>query len=485
MKRPYSWLPTLLLIGLVLVAGKFLIFTWLAPRYLKEVIIRLTGDEILMDHAGISALLTTHMAGLRLAQNAATHALTIQRTVVRPRWVSMPSKQLWLESIELERPILRITRTSTGAVLWPDLFPSNQMRVHPPSAPQWSPTAVLHVGPWKLHADSLQVIDGTVEVIDHSQPVPFHGLLDHIFLNATTLRVPPTDAMLWGDPEAREQLRISFAMRAVIVGDAGHAAPVFCSGWADLGQRDLEASCQLEPLPLAAFQPYYHGPAELRVYAATLGATSQWVAKANALTARIQLTIGHLIEGDISVRGRTIVDVKRLPSGPEPRLSGELTFTGPLVDPSRWQGRFVPGDAAVELLRGHMVERGIAAIRLPLFGEKINVSIASADADTMRGIEASAKEISEALEILASPRPEPTPPAPPAAEPTPPATAEPSEPIPAAPGEPATPAEPPASDVAPSAIPSPGPVAVPATTEPAPPAPPSRPNGQTIPATTP
>jgi len=193
----------------------------------------------------------------------------------------------------------------------------------------------------------------------------------------------------------------------VVVIDDGHSAPIYCSGWLDPAGRDLQASGRLEPFALAAFGPYYRGPPEVRVHAATLSSTSQWSARANELTARVRLELGNLGEDDLTVRGRTVLDVQTVAGEGKPSsLSGEITLSGPLDDHTAWQGTFLPGDAGIQHLVARLQSRGVESIRLPLLPEPIFVSLRPASASVMTDIAAAAKEVREALEILATPLPE-------------------------------------------------------------------------------
>ena len=147
---------------------------------------------------------------------------------------------------------------------------------------------------------------------------------------------------------------------------------------------------------------------KVRPYEAALKATGQWTAKSNELNGRTRLELEQLSEGDLSIRGSTVLDIKKLIAGGEPRLSGELTFTGPLDRSDEWQVSFVPGDARVQGLLRPLLNRGIGMVRVPFWGRKVAVNIGPATEAMMTLIEAASKEIEEALEILAVPLPETT-----------------------------------------------------------------------------
>lgn len=427
MKRPRFWLRWFALFVILLVLGQYVAFTRLAPAYILRALERALGGSLTIGQARLSPPLIMTLSDVRMANNTPESALTIRKIVVRVRGVSLVSKTLWVESLEIEQPILRISRTDAGTVLWPSM-PSSQGEAAPPLS-------------WRIQVNSLKVNDGVVEAIDARPDTQFHGLLDHLSFIVGPVSLPPGD------------LQTSFAIRGEFVGHAGYAAPLFCSGWTDLAARDLQASCQLEPLALATFEPYLHGRAELRVYAATVTSTSQWVAKANDLKSRTQLELGHLTEGDLSIHGRNIIDVKRLGGTGEPRLSGELMLTGPLDTPHEWEGAFVPGDDRTQALIGKLIERGVQIVKIPLGTTKIGVRIAPASKEAMINIEAASREVQEALELLTEPQPVEAPPAP--AEPAAPVLLSP-EAAPVVPVVPptqessaATPESPPASPAAP------------------------------------
>jgi hypothetical protein len=202
---------------------------------------------------------------------------------------------------------------------------------------------------------------------------------------------------------------MSFAIRGRVLGYLGAEAPLYCSGWLDLGVRDLQASCRLEPLPLSALDPYYHGKSELRVYTTTLSSTSQWLAKANRFTGSLRLELGNLSEGDFSIHGRTIVDVKKLTDGQDPRLSGAISVSGPLDDPSAWAAEFLPGDDRVQGLVERLLEHGVTRIKVALGDQPLYISMSPATSATMTDLEAASREVQEALQILAGPEPVPVP----------------------------------------------------------------------------
>jgi hypothetical protein len=339
--------------------------------------------------------------------------------------------------VTIDRPSLRLTRTAAGTLLWPSL-PPNVVAAGTPHAPPSSLGARPLPASWRIRAESLRVLDGAIELVDERPATPFRGMLDHLSFDVGPVMVP-----LAGSP------RLTFAVRANVVGAGGHAAPLYCSGWVEFTEQDLQASCKLDPLPLAAFEPYLRGSPEVRVYDTTLALTSQWSARANALTGRVQLELANLREGDLSVNGRTIVDVKQLISSADPRLTAELSVYGPLNEPGQWHAQFLPGNEAVQGLVDRLLEHGVRVVRLPFWNGHLPARISPASEATMTDIEATAKEIREALQILVVPMPEDVAPAAPA--PAAPADVEAAPPAP--PTEPAAPAPAPSASPAPTGAP--------------------------------
>ncbi len=389
MRRP-RWGRRILLFLIALVGFQYGMLTWFAPRFVQQVLQRLVSRQLWIDDATWAFPLTTVLSGIHMRGSTEASALTIQQAVIRPRWYSPTLKTLWIDSLDIHQPVLRLTRTSTSELVWPGVEQWLEQQAREAAKTFGQIQAVRD-----LNIRSVNIQDGVVEYIDESTTPVFHVVLHHISLVIGPLSIPSN------------QSHLSLALWAEFVGHAGHAAPVFCSGWYEPGSQDLDASCQLEPLALASFEPYFGRGAELRVYESTLKSTSHWTAKSDELNAWIQLEFGHLTEGDVSIHGRTIIDVKRLLAGQEPKLRGEMNLTGRLDQPDRWHWAFIPGDQTVQQLVGRLLERGVEVVRIPLFGRHISVSIAPASPATMQGIAQTSKEIQEALEILATPIPEP------------------------------------------------------------------------------
>ena len=391
MKRPQIWLRWVLAVCVLMVIAEYVTLTWVAPRYVLRLLQRMVGAELAIDEVKLSLPLTTMFSGIRFVNNSTEAAVSIERATVRMSRFSIPSRTLWVDAVELERPLIRVTRAADQTMRWPSLPALNGAKERVESLSGSSAVDSMLQAPWHVHVQSVKVVDATVEFIDEKPSPSFHGLLDHVSIVLGPVTLP------WqGAP-------ISFAVQGEALGAVGHTAPARCSGWVDWATKDLQASCQLDPLPLAAFEPYLHGPPEIRVYSTTLTSTSRWSARANELTGRLQLELGSLTEGDLSIHGRTLVDVKKFMGGQETRLTGEVTLTGPLDDPHKWHAGFLPGDAMVQQLVSRLLDRGVEVVRISLAGTRLPVSLSPSNQATMTDIEAASKEVQEALEILALP----------------------------------------------------------------------------------
>ncbi len=386
MKRPKFWLRWFFLACLLLVVAEYAVLKWVAPTLVIRKLEEATGGQVAVDSTRLAFPMTALFTGLRFTHNTPESGLSIQQATIRPRWLSVSTRTLEVDTIEMERPFIRVTRLKTGTMRWPTASlssPRGSTSDGVTAAAVWPPS-------WRMRVQSIKVIDGAIELIDHTPPTPFHALLNHL-----SFVVGPVTVPFDGD-------QISVALRGAFMGRNGELAPLYCSGWWQAAAGDLQASCQLEPLALVVFEPYFQQSPAIRVYGATVSSTSQWSAKANALEARVQLELGNLNEGDLSVHGRTIVDIKQLAHTQESRLTGAVSLAGPLNEPSQWHGEFVAGDEGAQRLVEELLERNVKIVKVALGRQQIGIRIGPAGG-TPQDIEAVSKEIREALEILATP----------------------------------------------------------------------------------
>lgn len=403
-----------MLAGLLLLIAETVALTWAAPYFLIRRLERLAGGALLIGDARASFPPAATFADVRSTQNDADHAVRLQRLTLRPLWVSGPWRTLWMGAVEVEEPFLRISRSRAGILSWPLVFDAGIPDDEARRAGMRSGLMRLMSG-WRVHVRSLTINDGVVEFLDAKPEPPFHGAVQHVSLKLGPLTVPPQD-----EPT-------SFALRGQVVGQLGQSsAPLYCSGWVNFVARDLQATCKLDAVSFGVFSSYLQGgKIKIRPYQSLLKATSHWQASENALHARVQLDLSNLLEGDISAHGLTVLDVKKIiQPGEERSLGGELKITGPLDDPLRWQMEFLAGGPRAERILNLLLERKIRAVRISFLGRKMPVSLVPVGETVLSEIQATSREIEDALAMLAEP---PEPPQAPAAS------------APATPQEPAAP----------------------------------------------
>jgi hypothetical protein len=405
MKRPNFIVRWVLGLSALVVVSQYAVLAWLVPRFVVSAIEHATGGDLLVDRTRLSFPFTTTLTGIRTAHHTEGAALSIQRIVIRPRWLSVPRRTIWLDAVEIERPLVRVTRSRKGVTHWP--------AIRRPF--RWD--AALGLLPWRVRADSIIIADGTLEFLDYEPAAPFHGVLDHVSMSLGPALLPLREAHRVAQAEGRS-VSLSFAVRGRFASRQGGTSPYYCSGWVDLSAKDLQAACQVEPVPLAAFESYVRGETQLRAYSTTIQSASHWVAKSNQLNGRLQMQLGNLTEGDFSFRGRTVLDVKKMFGTRTGRLIGSMTFKGPLDHPEQWEVEFVAGDPQVQALVERLFEYGVRVIKVPIGSHALYVRIAPSTPEMMTDIEAVSREVEEALQLLAEPAvevsPPPAPPEPPA-----------------------------------------------------------------------
>ena len=176
MKRQNLWLQAALLLCLLVALGEFIALRWLAPVYVVRALERLSGGKLVVGQAQLSLPLTTTFVGLRVASNTDAAAVSMQRVVIRPRWFSLARRTLWLDSLEIEQPLVRISRTEAGELHWPAIPGAGRFKSGMAYPALNSPLP----GPWRIYINSLTVAGGTVEYVDEQPQSPFHGAVDHV-----------------------------------------------------------------------------------------------------------------------------------------------------------------------------------------------------------------------------------------------------------------------------------------------------------------
>lgn len=391
MKHPRHWLRWLFFVLLFIVVAEYATLTWVAPRMVIQLMRRMAGGELTVDNAKLSFPLTSLFSGIRSVRNTLEEALSVQSVLVRPRRLSFFPRLLELDTVEIDRPFIRMSRSAMGTVLWPQATTALPHVRH-----QWKQGRLGQLlswlrEHWAVRVNSVKITEGVFEWIDAHPAMPFHVAVEHATLSIGPLSFPSQEEAL------------SFALRARINGYEGRSAPLYCSGWVGRLRKDLEFSCEMEPLPLAIFDPYFQEFPVIRVYTATVAATSHWLARDNQLEAQMHLELDRLDEGDISFRGRTVVNIKKLAKEGERRLVADIQLAGPLDDPAQWQGTLAPGNEPSHLLVDQLLERTIRMLSVPFLGHSISLALQPVGPEAMQDMKESSKNISEALEMLAIP----------------------------------------------------------------------------------
>lgn len=415
MKRPWSWRRWLLMGCAILVVVEYGTLTVIAPHYILDTLQHVVGGDLRVGKARLALPLTTILHELYYTPSTPQSTLRAKQIIIKPRWAPSASGEVQIQSLRVEQPFVRISRTEAGTLLWPHPNLPASVSSLPERAGEMRLLGWQLKGALRVRIESLRVVDGTLEWIDESQPTPVHLVLEHISFELGPLTVPFTGAA------------VSTALRAAVVGPTGDPSPLYCSGWLSAASRNMDVSCRLDPMPLSIFEPYFQRRPVIRFYGSTLKTDTRWIAQGNQLTGRMQLELGRLTEGDISVRGITIIDARQLAGDdPDPKLTGELNFQGPLDTLDEWRGRFLPTNVPAQRLVDQLLERKIKALKIPLGPKALHAQLVLGHDAQPSDSEGLTKEITEALELLASPVVPPEPPILPPAEEVPAAEAMPS-----------------------------------------------------------
>src|SRR3989338_5099241 len=146
MRRPIGWLHWLLAFCLLLITFQGIVLAWLAPQYVIRVVESAVGGKLRIRDAQLAFPLTTTLLGVRDVNSSRESSFSIQKIVITPRWVSVPSKTIWLDRVRIEQPLFRISRSGAGSMAWPAL-PTDAVTDRRPSN-------------WRLHINSLEIVAG-------------------------------------------------------------------------------------------------------------------------------------------------------------------------------------------------------------------------------------------------------------------------------------------------------------------------------------
>ena len=370
-------------------------YAWLdreVPRFVQHALASASGGTVRVGGVRLGWPMRLVLTDVSLVTPLPGATLSARRLIAAPRRWSWSQRTLWLSSLLVEGLHAGVRRTPQGAIQWPMLGgPTPGEAEAASSVAVARPLSASSVGAgWQLVIDTLQIADAEITFVDGRFAQPFEWSLSPLSLIGGPV----------GLPRAAE--RFSLAAQGQFVGVFQRAAPLSCSGWLDFSDRNADLACQLSPLPLAAFQPYYdQGPWQVRVYDASLQVTARLTAKQNAMDGRLQLELENLEEGDVSHRGRAVVDVKKvLSKSAQKTLSGEIRLTGPLDQPEQWQFQLVPGDATVQQLMRPLLEHGVASIQVKMGEQVIKVDLAPGSPEAITSVEQASQAVQEQLQVV-------------------------------------------------------------------------------------
>ena len=363
-----------------------------APTYATFAVRQVVGPHYNIAATHIEWPDTIRIEGIHLASQQPGKA-SVQRGSIRLSRFDWRAKTVWIR-VRLEEPAIRLTRRDAMPVLAPPLpfagLSASGAKLPVQVWPRWFADWIAS---WHVQVETIDLAEGALEWVDELASGTFRGILHHLFVTLT----PPIGG-LRGEP-------LSFAARGEIVGAGGHSAPLYCSGWLDLPGRDIEASCRLEPIAVAAFSPYYErsGRVKVNLYSTTIAGTTRWQAQANQLNGRFQIRLDHLTHGDLSVRGRTILSLPQLTKDTDGKLISEIRVVGLLDTPESWRWECLPGTDLVQQHIRSRFDKANQVISFKLLGQRFGLVLVPVSQDFVKTIQQASDEIEAALEVVSSP----------------------------------------------------------------------------------
>lgn len=383
--RALIWL---LLLGL-LASGAALF--WVLPAYARLAVRDLISDAYLIGGIDFKPPARLILQDVRLSSAPGQAAAGVGRIAIDIEGLDWIKRTVWV-GLLFEEPSVRLWRSESGAVSVP-LHPLRGIRPGGGAYDTQEAALPSGVSDWRVRVRTVRVVSGAVEWVDERFPKPYRGLLQHIFLTASP------------GLHGTAQPPLSFAMHAQWVGLGGHSAPLYCSGWLGVADRNVEASCRLEPIATAAFESYLSriGKVQVRLYEAAVSGTTHWQAYGNRLDGRFQVQLDNLTQGDLSMRGHTILDFATLTRDNGGKLISEIRVMGLLDDPSGWQWECTPG---TDLIQQHIrtkYDRAKEVVSFRLLGQKVGLLLVPVSREFVDAIEHASREVRQALEAVSSP----------------------------------------------------------------------------------
>lgn len=389
MRRPHSIVKLILLsaTGVLLIA--YAVVSSLAPVWVYDSLQRIPGQPLTIGKLRVAFPATLVLSDVRLVDQQPGTLINASEIAISPLWLSWERRTLWLRKLRVRGLTLQARRTAQGTMLQPVpdmLVPSVQ------PAEGAADTGVVMSAkwtPWRMVIQTLEIQDSAIEFVDQKNTRPFQGSATRIFLVGGPVSMP-----FEGQP-------LTFAVQGVLKGASDHAAPWYCSGWVNVQQRRVDVSCQLEPLRMAAFEPYYQKPLPQKLYDARLSARGRLVMKHNEVSGRIQFEIDNFSEADLESLGKAGDSIRKLAGEGQRTLSGELQLAGALDKWSEWRWQLVPGNELVQQLMSPVVGRGIEFIKVRIGSVVVPVGLVPATDATKADSEAAKQEVQDALSVIA------------------------------------------------------------------------------------
>jgi len=163
MKRPIRVSHWLVAFCLLIIMGQYVAMMWLAPSFVIRMVEHAVGGALRVDSARIVFPLTVHFTDVSSVNRSPESFASLPHVVIKPRWLSAPSRTVEFDEVRIERPLLRITRSPAGELMWTPLSTQASSTTQASSAPR-APAA----SPWRVRINSLVISDGTIEMVDQA-----------------------------------------------------------------------------------------------------------------------------------------------------------------------------------------------------------------------------------------------------------------------------------------------------------------------------
>ncbi len=261
----------------------------------------------------------------------ATPWLQVPRVTADISVTSLFMRRLVVKDFVLNQPRITLQRDADGQWNLPSLRRSS-------AVPHGVATTRHH---WDVAIWSARMKEGTILVDDRAVQEGFHAELNACQLD---VRQPFLPLHGW-------RTQVAFSADAKLRSEP--AAPIRLTGWVDWPHKDLEGTLTATSLDIGAFEPYLNrGRVTLRLYHALADVTVALAAVHGDFTADAQMNLNHLTEGDVSIKGVTVLNAKGVITDPQQTVSLRVMLRGPLDQPGAWKRTIAPtGQQTIKFLR--------------------------------------------------------------------------------------------------------------------------------------